>query len=85
MSNLLFAELLCDMFSMEGGAPADYVAGRASVHRVETAQSPLAHLGNKQALASLHCASEDQLRYNVSAHEETTQSYQDSKMIIDDK
>ena len=52
---------------------------------METAQSPLAHLGDKQVLASLHYASEDQLRYNDSAHEETTQSYHYSKMIIDNK
>ena len=80
MSKLLFAELLCDMFSMEGGAPADYVAGGASIHMVETTQSPLAHLGNKQALASLHNASEDhQLRYNYFTPEDTPQCDQDSK------
>ena len=36
----VFAELLSDMFSMEGGAPADYVAGGASIYAAEAAQSP---------------------------------------------
>jgi hypothetical protein len=48
-SKLLFAELLCDMSVMEGGAPGN-VAGGASVHADETAQKPLAHLGFKQAV-----------------------------------
>ena len=46
-SKILFAELLCDMLVMEGGAPAN-VAGGASIHADETAQKPLAHLGFKQ-------------------------------------
>ncbi len=43
---LLFAELVCDMLVMEGGAPAN-VAGGASIHADETAQKPPAHLGFK--------------------------------------
>jgi hypothetical protein len=33
---------------MDRGAPADNVAGGASIHVVETAHLPLAHLGIKQ-------------------------------------
>ena len=50
VNKLLVEELLCDKFSLEGGAaPADDVAGGASNHAAETAQSPLAYLGQKQA------------------------------------
>jgi hypothetical protein len=52
-SKMLFAELLCDMLVMEGGAPGN-VAGGASIHAYETAQKPLAPLGIKQAMASLY-------------------------------
>ena len=72
-SKLLFTGLLIDMLCMDGGALADDVASGAPIYERESAHLPVACMGFKQALASLHFVPEETLRCNDSIHEVTTQ------------
>ena len=83
-SKILFTELLIDMLCMEGGALADDVASGAPNHDVESAQLPLACVGFKQALTSLHFVPEETLRCNDSIHEVTNQCVQEPIVKIKD-
>ena len=70
---------------MQGGAPAECVAGGAPHHVVEIAQTPETCLGFKQALTSLHFVPREAQECKDSNCEENIQCDQPSKIIIDDE